>query len=91
MQRLHGIVHGRVQGVGFRHATTVTAYELGLSGWVRNLPDGTVEVMAEGDQATLSQLALWLHEGPPGSRVDSVLIAWGEATGEFRGFAVTYG
>ena len=56
-------VTGRVQGVAFRHSTVVVARELGLTGWCRNLADGSVEVCACGDEATLSQLNAWLHQG----------------------------
>lgn len=65
-------VTGRVQGVAFRHSTVVVARELGLTGWCLNLADGSVEVCACGDEAALSQLNAWLHQGPPAARVDRV-------------------
>lgn len=61
-----------MQGVGFRHHTKVLARHLGLAGWVRNLPDGSVEVWAEGDVPALEELARWLRTGPPGARVEHV-------------------
>lgn len=66
------LVHGRVQGVGFRFATEAEASRLGLAGHARNLPDGTVEVEAEGDESAVGRLAEFLAEGPRGARVDSV-------------------
>jgi acylphosphatase len=70
--RLHVLVRGRVQGVGFRWFVREAARELGLAGWVRNRPDGTVEVAAEGSAATLDQLRDELRKGPPGAAVTSV-------------------
>ncbi len=66
------MVRGRVQGVGFRWWTRNVAGELGLAGWVRNVPDGTVEVVAEGEEGAVGSLAERLKEGPPPARVDSV-------------------
>lgn len=66
------VVHGRVQGVFFRAGTRETARRLGLSGWVRNCPDGTVELVACGEETRLVQLADWLQRGPPSAQVESV-------------------
>jgi acylphosphatase len=85
--RFHAIVRGRVQGVSFRWATRETAENLGLGGWVRNLPDGSVEAEAEGDRAVLDDLIAFLHRGPPGARVDSVTITWHEPAGQ-RDFTI---
>lgn len=68
------IVRGFVQGVAFRHHTKVRARELGLAGWVRNLPDGSVEVWAEGEVGALAELGRWLRTGPPAARVDGVEV-----------------
>ena len=65
-------VRGRVQGVGYRASTAHEARRLGLSGWVRNLPDGTVEVAARGDAAAVDTLVAWLAQGPRGARVTHV-------------------
>lgn len=73
---LHAIVHGRVHGVFFRASTQDEAVRLGLCGWVRNLPDGTVEVMADGPPEGLHELLVWLHHGPGTARVDRVDVAW---------------
>jgi acylphosphatase len=67
-------VRGRVQGVGFRAATAYEARRLGVAGWVRNLPDGTVEVEARGAPDAVDALSVWLGEGPRGARVTGVDI-----------------
>jgi acylphosphatase len=69
------VVRGLVQGVAFRHYTKVRARELGIAGWVRNLPDGSVEVWGEGEAAALEELDRWLRIGPPAARVQSVEIS----------------
>lgn len=71
-----GTVSGRVQGVGFRYFVARAARGLGLSGYVRNLPNGTVEVAAAGDRAALESLATLLAKGPPGAAVKSVELDW---------------
>jgi len=68
------IVRGVVQGVAFRHHTKVRARELGIAGWVRNLPDGSVEVWAEGEVDVLVRLEYWLRTGPPAARVESLEV-----------------
>jgi acylphosphatase len=86
--RLHLIVVGRVQGVFFRHSAMEEARKLGLSGWVRNLPSGEVEMMAEGQRSNLEILFAWSHDGPPSARVHDVRAQWGQYSGEFSGFRV---
>jgi acylphosphatase len=90
MERVHMIVRGRVQGVYYRASARDRARQLQLSGWVRNCPDGSVEIVAEGKQASLEQLVAWCHEGPPGAVVTTVDVEWQAATGEFVGFTVKY-
>jgi acylphosphatase len=68
-------VRGRVQGVGFRFFAERAARELGIRGWVRNRPDGSVETLAEGDDDAVRRYLERLHKGPPGSRVDAVEVA----------------
>lgn len=68
----HYRVTGRVQGVSFRMATQVDARKLNLTGWVKNCSDGSVELIACGDQASLDQLAKWLQHGPPFAQVDQL-------------------
>ena len=70
--KLHAFISGRVQGVFFRSSTRAKAEELGLRGWARNLADGRVEVMAEGDEESLKKLLEWLHKGPPEAVVKDV-------------------
>ncbi len=88
--RAHAYVSGRVQGVFFRDFTRRSASALGLKGWVRNLYDGRVEVVAEGEKDTVKSLISILREGPPMSRVENVDVSWEEYTGEFNDFRVTY-
>jgi acylphosphatase len=71
---VQALISGRVQGIGYRYATQEQALELGLVGWVRNLADGRVEAVAEGDRTQVSALVRWLHTGPPGARVDAVVM-----------------
>jgi len=75
MKRVKVTVRGRVQGVGFRASTAYEARHLGVCGWVRNLPDGNVEVLAEGAPGAVDGLLVWLAHGPPGARVTGVDIA----------------
>lgn len=88
MKRVEAFVHGRVQGVYFRQSTLQMASELGLTGWVANLPTGAMQVVAEGPERSLQMLVAWLYQGPPAARVDFVDARWAEATGEFSGFGV---
>jgi len=86
--RLQALLRGRVQGVGFRYFVRQQAEELGLVGWVRNLRDGRVELVAEGRRELLQQLAEALRRGPPGAQVDEAILDWVEASGEFSQFSV---
>ena len=88
MKRLHATISGRVQGVWFRASAVDQARELGLVGWVRNLPDGRVELVAEGPQADLEALEKWCHRGPPLAQVREVLAQWLDAEGQFLGFRI---
>lgn len=88
--RLHALVHGHVQGVYFRATTQREAVARGLTGWVRNRWDGTVEVVAEGPRSALTSFEIFLHQGPPGAHVTHVDIAYSPATGEFSGFHIRY-
>jgi acylphosphatase len=86
--RLHALVEGRVQGVGFRYFVLDTAETLGVTGWVRNRWDETVEVTAEGSRAKLEQLLAALERGPRSAFVSRVQSDWLAPTGEFKSFAV---
>lgn len=81
-------IHGRVQGVFFRQSTQAAATRLGLTGWVRNLPDGSVEALAEGPADAVRELLAWCRQGPPAAEVSSVDIDWTDATGEYQDFEV---
>ncbi len=88
--RAHILVFGRVQGVFFRDHTQKWASSLELTGWVRNLRAGQVEVLAEGDKEKIEELINRLKQGPPLALVEKVDIGWEEYTGEFNNFRVTY-
>ncbi len=88
--RLHAIVKGLVQGVGYRFFVIRRAELLGLTGWVKNLPDGTVEVVAEGDRELLEELIKELWRGPSAAQVTDVIINWERYTGEFKNFDVRW-
>jgi acylphosphatase len=90
MERLHAVVRGDVQGVGFRYFVQRKAQQIGLSGWVRNNDDGTVELVAEGTREQLEQLKRALQEGPRMARVDRVETQWSNGTGDLRGFELAW-
>lgn len=73
-RRVHLHIRGLVQGVSYRASTRARALTLGLSGWVRNLPNGDVEAVAEGAPAAVDALVRWCHEGPDEARVESVAV-----------------
>lgn len=85
--RAHLRIYGRVQGVGFRWSMQREARKLGVSGWVRNLPDGSVEAVIEGERERVEALIGWAHQGPPFARVTRVEIKWENPKGE-KGFRV---
>ena len=90
MQQLVAVVHGYVQGVGFRASTQHQAAQLHLTGWVANQWDGSVKVVAEGPDSALQQLLAWLQHGPPHAHVKKVDVIWSPGTGEFRGFQIRH-
>jgi acylphosphatase len=81
---------GRVQGVGFRYSAVRQAQALGITGTVANLPDGNVEVTAEGAMPDLERMLAWLRRGPPGAHVRDLQVEWREWTGRFAGFEVEF-
>jgi acylphosphatase len=89
VERLHGVVHGDVQGVGFRYFLMREAQRLRLRGWVRNRDDGTVEFVAEGSRADLERLKQAAEHGPRMARVERVDGRWSAATGNLDGFDLT--
>ena len=86
---VHVFISGTVQGVGYRYATVRQAQHLGLNGWVRNLPDGRVEAIFEGDRALVEQMINWCHQGPPTARVQNIETTYERATG-LQGFATRH-
>ena len=79
-----------MQGVFFRREVTRLARRLDVTGWVRNLPDGNVEVVAEGDKQKLDEIVQFCRIGPSGARVKDVGVDWSDFKGEFRGFRITH-
>ncbi|MFO7460803.1 MAG: acylphosphatase [Desulfatiglandales bacterium] len=88
--RLRLIIEGRVQGVWFRESTRKEAERLGVHGWVRNRPEGTVEVLIEGEEEKVRKLAAWCRHGPPSARVLHVHEVEEAFQGSFTGFDVVY-
>jgi len=86
--RVSVIVRGRVQGVAFRNYTVVRALDLGVSGWVRNLPDGSVEGLFEGTESAVNALVEWCYQGPPAALVERVEIRNLSWSGEFADFTI---
>ena len=90
MKRLHVYISGRVQGVFFRAETQRTANRFNLTGWVRNIADGRVEAVFEGDNTNVDKMIAWCHIGPPAARVEEVLTKEEPHTGEFHEFSIKY-
>jgi acylphosphatase len=88
--RVHLLVSGRVQGVAFRAYTVDEARRLGVAGWVRNLPDGRVEVEAEGERPALLELVRFCERGPPAARVEDVRADWAAWRGDLAPFAARH-
>jgi len=86
--RAHVYVSGRVQGVFFRWYTREEALRLGVKGWVRNLPDGRVEAVFEGEKEAVEQMIEFCRRGPPAARVEKVEVSWETPTGEFSTFKI---
>ena len=88
--RAHIFVSGRVQGVFFRAATRDEARARGLTGWVRNLPDGRVAALFEGERSAIERMIDWCHEGPPFAAVDEVLVDWQPYQSDLEEFRIAY-
>ena len=89
-QRGHFTIMGRVQGVCFRARACDVARKLGLTGWVRNCPDGSVEVVAEGEETAVKELLEWCRAGPPHAQVRDIRDTYSDATGEFAIFDIAF-
>ena len=88
--RAHIFVSGRVQGVFYRDNTRRWASSKGLKGWVRNLPDGRVEALVEGDEDSIETLIRQMRDGPPMARIDNIEVEWEEFKEEFSDFRITW-
>jgi acylphosphatase len=91
MERITAVAEGQVQGVGYRHFVEQCAHATGVHGYVKNMPDGTVEMVAESSQASLADFIRLTHaREDPVIRVEKIAVTPGQATGEFRGFRVEW-
>ena len=86
--RAHAYISGRVQGVSFRYYTYHEALKRGLRGWVRNLNDGRVEAVFEGEKDAIENVLEWSQDGPPAASVSDVEVEWQDASNSFAGFNV---
>ena len=82
MRRVHVTIHGEVQGVGYRYTMKIVANEVGVTGWVRNRRDGTVEAEVEGTPDQIDEILAWMAEGPPGSHVTNAAVKDAAAAGD---------
>ena len=88
--QVHVYVTGRVQGVNFRYYTRQQAFELGVSGWVRNVRDGRVEAVFQGDEKQVAKILKWCEGGPSSARVDNVEVEWEEPSEPLSGFETRF-
>lgn len=88
--RAHVVISGMVQGVFFRYEVRMRAQSLGITGWVMNRHDGSVEAVFEGSKDAVESIVRWCHKGPSGAIVDKVDVEWEPYKGEFKGFSVEY-
>ena len=88
--KAHVLISGRVQGVFFRMETKRVAENYGVFGWVRNLSDGKVEAVFEGNKESVDAMLKWCDKGPAHAKVDRVDVRWQDCSGEFEGFDITY-
>jgi acylphosphatase len=86
--RAHLTIEGRVQGVFFRASAAAEAKRHGITGWARNCPDGSVEIVVEGDRPSVEKFIEWCRHGPPGARVDAVRVESQAARGDFAKFSI---
>lgn len=90
MKSVHVYISGRVQGVFFRAETQRAAMSFNLTGWVKNMQDGRVEAVFEGEDENVDKMLAWCHVGSPAARVENVAITEKSYTGEFRNFSIKY-
>ncbi|MBI2026581.1 MAG: acylphosphatase [Deltaproteobacteria bacterium] len=89
-KQVHIVVYGKVQGVFFRAYTETKAQELGICGRVKNLENGSVDIIAQGPEESLKRLVEWCHEGPSGAQVEKVTVDWLKVNGKFLSFHIEY-
>ena len=89
-KQAHLKIYGEVQGVFYRANTQERAEELGLVGWVKNLGDGSVEIVVQGEEESIKEMMSWCYEGPAGSMVEDVHVSWEEIEEIFKEFSVRY-
>ncbi len=90
MKRAHLVIRGRVQGVFYRATTQEKARALGLTGWVRNREDGSVEAVIEGEDEAVERMIAWCHQGPPMASVSEVSVTWAPCSGAFSDFSIRH-
>lgn len=90
MKCIHVYIKGRVQGVFFRAETQRVAQDFNITGWVRNMADGRVEAVFEGDDADIDKMLAWCHQGPPSARVENVTASEEHYTGGFSDFSIKH-
>ena len=88
--RAHIFVSGKVQGVFYRENTRKKAEKLGVTGWVKNLRDGRVEAVFEGDKKKVEEMVNWARKGPIWAKVEALDVIWEDYRGEFNGFEIRY-
>ncbi len=88
LKKIHLLISGKVQGVFYRVNTKNKADELGLTGWVKNIPDGKVEVLAEGKERGLKEFIKWCYNGSKGAKVDKVEVEWRDYENKFDNFKI---
>ena len=88
MKRIHIVIHREVHGVSFRSDARFVARNLQLTGWARNNPDGTVEIVAEGEEDKLKEFYRWCQRGPRTARVEKLDFEWQQSTKEFKQFII---
>lgn len=90
IKRVHVIIHGTIQGVYFRDYTKAEALEIGVAGWIKNMPDGTVETVVEGEEEKVEQMLKWLEKGSPGSEVTQIIVKEERPYGETGAFNIRF-
>ena len=90
MKRANIFISGRVHGVGFRYSTKRAAQKHSIKGWVKNLSDGRVEIIAEGSEQDMKEFLAWCNKGPMWSKVTDVEVEEEKASGEFSGFEIEF-